>query len=68
MGEWLKSSFCAADEDMCVEVRFLENGDVEIRDGKLGTDSPVLQYTADEWRAFDAGLRNGDFDRQLVGA
>jgi hypothetical protein len=67
MGEWLRSSFCSADEGQCVEVRLLENGDVEIRDSKLGEDSPVLRYTADEWRTFDAGLRNGDFDRQLVG-
>jgi uncharacterized protein DUF397 len=45
----------------CVEVAFLDNG-VAVRDSKdkLG---PVLTFTADEWKAFLGGVRDGEFDR-----
>jgi hypothetical protein len=57
--EWRKASECSADAD-CVEVacgheRYL------IRDSK-DPDGPVLTFTRDEWAAFVAGVRAGEFD------
>lgn len=40
----------------------LEDGGVAVRDTKLGEDSPVLQFTAAEWAAFLAGVRNDEFN------
>jgi hypothetical protein len=54
---WMRSSAC--NNNGCVEVSI--DGDVKIRDSKL-SDSPELTYTADEWRAFVAGVKNGEFD------
>ena len=45
----------------CVEVR-LVNGGVEVRNSKLGKNSPVLRYTREEWEAFIAGVKTGEFD------
>jgi hypothetical protein len=33
-----------------------------VRDTKDGGHGPVHRYTAAEWRAFVAGVRNGEFD------
>jgi hypothetical protein len=65
MEQWIRSSFCAADKPQCVEVRDTPRG-VELRDSKLGDDSPVLLYTHEEWEAFTAGVRAGEFDPKLV--
>jgi hypothetical protein len=55
---WRRSSFCS--NSTCVQVA--GRGDVvAIRDSKV-TDSPVLQYTIDEWRAFVEGVKAGEFD------
>jgi hypothetical protein len=44
----------------CVEVG--RSGDeVLVRDSK-DPAGPVLHFTADEWRAFLAGVRDGEFD------
>lgn len=45
----------------CVEVRVGTQG-INVRDSKLGDDSPVLNYTFEEWAAFLDGVRNGEFD------
>lgn len=65
MGEWIK--LCAADKPQCVQVRETPEG-VEVRDSKLGDDSPVLQFTHDEWAEFDAGIKAGKFQPGLVAA
>lgn len=59
-GPWKKSSFCG--ESGCVEVAVSPTG-VHVRDSKQerASDS-VLQFTADEWRAFVAGVKSGEFD------
>ncbi|WP_214407074.1 DUF397 domain-containing protein [Pseudonocardia lacus] len=58
--QWRKSSF--SNDGTCVEVADLPDGGRLVRDTKLGEDSPVLRYTAAEWRAFVAGVRAGEFD------
>jgi uncharacterized protein DUF397 len=57
---WRTSSF--TDNGTCVEVADLPDGGRLVRDTKLGDASPVLQYTAAEWRAFVAGVKAGEFD------
>ena len=55
---WRRSSFCA--NNGCLEVAF-GPGTVSVRDSKHG-DSPVLTYNHEEWLAFLAGVRKGEFD------
>jgi hypothetical protein len=57
---WRTSSF--TDNGTCVEVADLPDGGRLVRDTKLGEASPVLRYTAAEWRAFIAGVKAGEFD------
>jgi hypothetical protein len=37
-------------------------GIVAVRDSK-DPDGPKLAFTADEWAAFTAGVKDGEFDR-----
>lgn len=48
----------------CVEVAFLEDGYVGLRDAK-NTDRPAHIFTAHEWACFLDGARNGEFDPPL---
>jgi len=59
---WRKSSFSGGNGGGCVEVAFLPDGGVAIRDTKDRSLAPHL-YTATEWHAFLAGVRAGEFDR-----
>jgi hypothetical protein len=61
---WRKSSFSQGNGggDACVEVAFLPDGGVAVRDTKDRTLSPH-RYPAREWDAFLAGVRAGEFDR-----
>ena len=55
---WHKSSHSG--NNGCVEVA--RSGDqIAVRDSK-DPSGPVLQFTAHEWRAFVAGVRDGEFD------
>lgn len=45
----------------CVEVAEA-GGHVHVRDSKLGDMSPVLTFSADEWDAFIATVKRGEFD------
>jgi hypothetical protein len=56
---WRKSSSCAAHD--CVEVAFLDDGQVAVRDSK-GRQGPLLLFTPDEWRTFLEAARVGEFD------
>lgn len=58
---WAKSSHSGSN-DTCVEVAPLPDGGMLMRDSKLGDAGPVLRFTAAEWRAFVAGVRDGEFD------
>jgi hypothetical protein len=57
---WQRSFRCGS-HGSCVEIAKLVGG-VAIRDGKAGDESPVLRFSDEEWGAFVAGIRAGDFD------
>jgi hypothetical protein len=58
---WRKSSRSGNNGGNCVEVARNLPGAVALRDSK-DPEGPVLAFTADEWRAFAAGVRGGEFD------
>jgi hypothetical protein len=57
---WKKSSFSNGG-GACVEVASNVPGIVGVRDSK-DKDGPVLTFTPEEWHAFAAGIRDGQFD------
>jgi hypothetical protein len=59
--EWFKSSRSGSAQE-CVEVAFLDNGHVGVRDSK-NTAGPALVFTPGEWDAFTAGVVDGEFNR-----
>ncbi|MFQ6393159.1 DUF397 domain-containing protein [Nocardia sp. KC 131] len=59
--DWFKSSRSGAAEN-CVEVAFLPNSLVGVRDSK-NPSGPALRFTAAEWSAFTRAATRGDFDR-----
>ena len=56
--QWRRSSRC--ETGACVEVARVHSM-IAIRDSKA-VDGPVLTFSPQEWAAFVAGVRNGDFD------
>jgi hypothetical protein len=58
---WFKSRHSGS-EDGCVETAFLPDGHVAVRDSK-DRAGPVLLYPPREWRAFIAGVKDGEFER-----
>lgn len=57
---WLKSSYSSAN-GQCVEVAHLSDGGMAVRDSK-DRSGPALGFTRDEWSAFLAGAKAGEFD------
>ncbi|MEV4164960.1 DUF397 domain-containing protein [Nonomuraea dietziae] len=57
--EWFKSTASASGE--CLEAARLPSGGMAVRDSK-NLEGPVLEFTAGEWRACVAGVRNNEFD------
>ncbi|MBB5912486.1 hypothetical protein BJY24_001353 [Nocardia transvalensis] len=57
---WFKSSRSSGGRE-CVEVAFLDGGQVGVRDSK-NPDGPALVFAASEWDAFAAGVRDGEFN------
>jgi hypothetical protein len=57
--EWRTSSACGVNN--CVQVASAGAGTVAVRDSK-DPNGGVLIYTADEWRDFIIGAKNGEFD------
>lgn len=58
---WVKSSLSFSNGN-CVEVADLADGSIGVRNSR-DPGGPVLQFTPDEWHAFIAGARNGEFDQ-----
>jgi Domain of unknown function (DUF397) len=58
---WVKSSLSNGSGGDCVEVARNLPDVVAVRDSK-DPDGPKLVFTPDEWRAFAAGIRGGEFD------
>jgi len=56
---WIKSTYSLSNGD-CVEVQ-REDSTVSVRDSK-DPSGPVLTFTPDQWKAFTAGCRAGEFD------
>jgi hypothetical protein len=54
-----KSSYSGA--GACVEVCLLADGTIGLRDSK-DVSKPPHRFTAQEWQAFVAGVRAGEFD------
>ncbi|MGH8966231.1 MAG: DUF397 domain-containing protein [Actinomycetes bacterium] len=59
---WRKSSFSNGNGGNCVEVADLPDGGRAVRDTKDQGRGPILLFTAGEWAAFTAGVRDGQFD------
>ncbi|MEV7968060.1 DUF397 domain-containing protein [Sphaerisporangium sp. NPDC088356] len=57
--QWKAASGC--NNGTCVEVAELPQGGVGIRDNKDG-NSPVLEFSLDEFRTFVRGVKAGEFD------
>lgn len=60
--QWRKSSYSDHQAE-CVEVAFLDDGRVAVRDTKDAGRGPALVFTAREWAAFSAGMADGEFAR-----
>jgi hypothetical protein len=58
---WHKSTYSGGNGGNCVEVAHTPAG-VLVRDTKQHGAGPVLDFTPAEWRAFIAGVRDGEFD------
>jgi hypothetical protein len=56
---WLKSSY-SGPQGNCVEVTFLDGGEVAMRNSR-NPGGPTLVFTAAEWQAFLRGAREGEF-------
>jgi Domain of unknown function (DUF397) len=60
--EWRTGEGQCGSDAPCVEVANGPDGWRAVRDSKLGPESPVLTFTADEWTVFTAGVVSGMFD------
>jgi hypothetical protein len=58
---WRKSSYSGGNGGECVEVGQADDGAILVRDTKDRSKIPH-RFTGAEWRAFIAGVRNGEFD------
>ncbi|HEV2243195.1 MAG TPA: DUF397 domain-containing protein [Streptosporangiaceae bacterium] len=58
--EWRKASYSSTNGGACVEVASNLPRVVAVRDSKQ-PDGPVLAVTLDEWQAFCAGVKRGEF-------
>jgi hypothetical protein len=58
---WRKSTRSGDNGGACVEVARNLPGIIAVRDSK-NPDGSALIFTSDEWRAFIAGVKDGEFD------
>ena len=56
---WFSGRFC--NNSACVQVARLPGGQVALRDSKDTAKAPHV-FDRDEWTAFLAGVKGGDFD------
>jgi hypothetical protein len=58
---WRKSSYSGSNGGTCVEIADNLPSMVAVRDSK-DPHGPALVFTPDEWQAFTAGMKAGEFD------
>jgi hypothetical protein len=58
---WVKSSRSTPTGGNCVEVAFLPDGQVAVRNSRQPA-GPALVFTAPEWAAFVGGAAAGEFE------
>jgi hypothetical protein len=56
---WVKSTY-SGPQGNCVEVAFLDGGEVAMRNSRY-PDGAALVFTRAEWDAFLSGARDGEF-------
>ncbi|MFR9754042.1 DUF397 domain-containing protein [Nocardia sp. 004] len=59
---WRKSTYSGPDGN-CVEVAFLVDGNVAVRDTKDNGRGPILAFAPGEWDAFLTGVSAEEFRR-----
>jgi len=59
LGQPVISSFCSADQPQCVEVTRVNSG-VSVRN--TASIDAAIYFSDNEWAAFLAGAKNGEFD------
>lgn len=59
---WFKSSRSNGQRE-CVEVAFLGDGEVAMRDSKQRGHGPIMTVNSAQWRTFITGTTNGQFDQ-----
>jgi hypothetical protein len=59
-GPWIKSSYSGPTGGNCVEVAFLADGEVAMRNSR-DPEGLALIFTKTEWDAFLGGARDGEF-------
>jgi hypothetical protein len=59
-GPWIKSSYSGPTGGNCVEVAFLADGEIAMRNSR-DPQGPALVFTRAEWEAFLGGARDGEF-------
>ena len=64
-GRWMKSSFSGPTGGNCVQVAFLADGQVAVRNSRHA-DGPALVFTGAEWDAFLRGACGGEFNRETA--
>jgi predicted secreted Zn-dependent protease len=60
---WRKSTASASGN--CVEVA-VGGGLIHVRDSKKAPAGPALAFTAPEWNAFLTGVRDGEFNLEVL--
>ena len=58
--EWIKASF-SNQTGACVETRSVVEGEICVRNSR-DPEGPQLRFTKQEWTAFVAGVKAGEFD------
>jgi hypothetical protein len=62
---WVKSRRSGPTGGNCVEIAFLPDGEVAVRNSRH-PDGPALVFTAAEWDAFVGGAADGEFTRHAA--
>ncbi|MGQ0841565.1 DUF397 domain-containing protein [Actinokineospora sp.] len=57
---WRTSSYSSGDPNNCVEIGATLDARA-VRDTKLGAESPLLAFSARQWRSFTAATKAGRF-------